>query len=318
MTSTATSAATKRGFDFARGNLFNCDPDKDICLIGGAAVLAGHERGELDNADTKHALYDVRLEVGLDDEFIRNIDAFGVITPIQITRLAELGDVAVVVAGRRRVRAARVVNRQRAKVGQPLLKVPCVVRRASEVGLLGAMISENEAREDDTPMARLEKLKRYMERGVPIETAAIAFGVKTDTAKGWLAFDDHAAPELRKLLREDRITFYAAATIARRGDHDAQRAALAEAGATATVAPADPEAPAKKPRRINHSKVIKNVTVRDLRRMLDALREMPHPNANAETLAWWDGVADAFSFALGDGDKPNGRLAKVLADTRKP
>ena len=330
---TTTTNASKRGLDLARGNLFMADPITELCIVGGADTLGIDESSDLDtDTDKTHALYDPRLKTPLDPDFVRNIDAFGIITPVVITRIGEL---VCVVAGRRRVRGARAVNRNRKATGQPLIKVPCVLRRTAETGLLGAMIAENEGREDDAPLAKLEKLKRYMERGVTIEDAAVAFSVKLETAKGWLAFDDHAVPELRKMLADDRITFYAALRIARLKDPDKQRAAIADAtsghgiaGAVLTEDDGDESdaTPATNGKRIGYSKASNSakkgrgksetISHREMKRMLDAVREMPHPNANEKTLAWWEGVEDALVFVLGADGEVDDRLAKILADGR--
>lgn len=319
----------KRAFDFARGNLWLCDPTDDLCIVGGADVLEGDEVGALDTeADETNPLYDERIRVELAEEFVRNIDAFGIITPIVI---AKVGDLACVVAGRQRVRAARVVNCRRQRSGQKPITVPCQMRRANDVGLMGAMISENEQRFNDGPLAKLEKFKRFMERGVSVDDAALAFGIKPDTAKGWLSFDDHASARLKKLVADEKITFYAALRIARLKDVAKQDAAIDDAFDGGTPEDdGDDEADegaggnGKPRKKVSYSKANKSakktrhghdndgVGTRDLKKVLAVVVAMPHPNASKETLAWWSGVEAAMRFVLGTEGDVDERLAKAL------
>src|SRR5215831_11908619 len=93
-----TATNNRRAFDFARGNLWSIDP-MDLCIIGGKRLPAD-ERGPLDTDDgVEHDLYDERVGERLTEEFVNNVDAHGVDTPIIIVKL---GDVATVIAGRKR------------------------------------------------------------------------------------------------------------------------------------------------------------------------------------------------------------------------
>ena len=138
-----TTTKHRRSFDFSRGNLWSIDPN-ELCIIGGN-VLSEEEHGPLDTADgPEHDLFDERVSEALTEEFVNSIDAHGVDTPILIVRVEnpDTGDVtAVVIAGRKRVRAARVVNKRRKKRGEPLIKVDCKLKRAAGSALLAAMIN---------------------------------------------------------------------------------------------------------------------------------------------------------------------------------
>jgi hypothetical protein len=215
---------SKKGFDFARNSIYSVDPF-DIVIIGGRG-LPKEQASDDDTGDgPEHELYDLRTLEDISEEFINNIDAYGVMTPISITKI---DGQAVVVAGRQRVKAARAVNLRRAARGEAALKVECkVVKPPKAAGLMGAMIAENEARRDDSLLAKIEKLKAFMARGVSLEDAARTFCIQTQTAKRWLSFDENATKEVVKAVEAGQISTSAAIQVARVKDPEEQRQALA-------------------------------------------------------------------------------------------
>lgn len=290
-----TATPNRRAFDFARGNLWSIDPS-EICIIGGRALPAD-ERGPLDtDHGPEHDLYDARIEEALTEEFVNNIDAHGVDTPIIIVKL---DDVATVVAGRKRVRAARIVNLRRKKKGEPLIKVDCKLKRVEGAGAVGAMIRENEARTDDGILTKIDKLKRLMDRGVSVEDAAIEFNVKGITVKGWLAFEDNATAETKAAARAGRLSASAAAELARIPDPDAQREKLAlmigsGEKVSARVARAASRMARGKATRISDAKTQK--------KLLHVVQSMAHPNVSEKTAAWWEGGEEMLKLVLGRED----------------
>lgn len=300
--------SSKRSFDFARNTMWTIDPD-DLCIIGGKKLLAP-ERGSLDTDDgEEHELYDPRILVPLAEEFVLNIDAHGVDTPILI---AKIDDVAVVVAGKTRVRAARVVNRRRKGKGEPPLKVDCKIKRADATRLLGAMIVENENRRDDDVPAKLDKLKKLMGRGVSVEDCAIVFGVGVPTVKGWLAFEDNATAETKKAAAAGRLSHTAAATLARIKDPNEQRKALEDMLSTEGRTSRRTAQIAAK--RVDAKKVTGITDKRTQRRLLDVVQNTSHGNAGERTLAWWQGVEDALKLVTGEADV-DARLVGKLDET---
>lgn len=214
---------SKRAFDFSRGNMWTADPN-ELVIIGGA-ILGDTERGPHDTADgPEHMLYDRRIEKPLDEAFILNIDAHGVLEPVLVTKI---NDRPVIVAGRRRVRGARAANQRRAQRGEPLIKVEFKMARQKGNGLLGAMRSENEAREDDSPLAKLENIKEMLARGVSQEDVAVNFCLSPEYVAQLLNFDNVATDEVKAALQSGRMSLRAAAELARVKDPDKQRAALA-------------------------------------------------------------------------------------------
>jgi transposase len=282
-----------RSFDFARGNLWSIDPD-DLCVVGGKR-LPPDERGPLDTDDgPEHDLYDERVAEPLTEEFVNNVDAHGVDTPVLIVKL---GDVATVVAGRKRVRAARVVNDRRKKRGEPPIKVDAKLKRASGSGLLAAMITENEARTSDGILTKIEKLKRLMNRGVSPEDAAIHFSVSTSTVKGWLAFEDHATTETKAAARAGRLSASAAAELAKVADPDKQREKLAQVVGTGEKVSARAARAASRVARGKGAGVSDKLT---LKKLLHVIQNANH--TSTKSASWWESAEEMLKLVIGAPD----------------
>ncbi len=311
------ATTSKKAFDLSRDSIYVAEPITELCLVGGQNPefkLPEDQWGDLDTeADDTHALYDERLSLPLSEEFIANIDAYGVLVPILI---AKVDGLACVVAGRQRVRAARVVNRRRKARGEPLIKIRCAVRRSNDSGLLGAMIVENEARMDDAVETKISKLRRLLDRGVSEADAAITFGCSQATIRGYLAYDDHATDSVKKAVESGRISQTAAAHVVKLKDPEKQQAALdvllsqpagsklsRRAAKTAAKRVAKPESTAE------------NMTRREQKRFIDFVQGLPHPNASEKTLAWWQGVEDALKLVVGS-EGVDERLTATLAKFR--
>lgn len=282
----------RRSFDFARGNLWSIDP-QELCIIGGA-ILPDAERGPLDTDDGKeHELFDERLGDMLTEEFVNSIDAHGVDTPVLIVKL---NDTATVVAGRKRVRAARIVNIRRKKRGEPLLKVDCKLKRTSGAGLLAAMITENEARTDDGLLTKIDKLKRLLVRGVSEEDAAIHFNVGVPTIKGWLAFEDNATAATKEAARKGRLAASAAAELAKITDPDKQNQKLAQmistGGKVSTRAARDAS-------RAERGKAVGVGDKKTQKRLLHVVQSASHSNVSEKIAAWWEGAEEMLKLVLG-------------------
>ena len=303
----STNKNNRRGFDFARGNLWSVDP-MELCVIGGK-VLFADECGPLDTDDgPDHDLYDERVNEMLAEEFINSIDAHGVDTPILIVKL---NDVATVIAGRKRVRAARIVNLRRKSRGEPPIKIDCKLKRTSGVGLLAAMITENEGRTDDKMLTKIEKLKRLMGRGVSIEDAAIHFCVGLPVVKGWLAFEDNATAETKAAARAGRLSASAGAELAKITNPDAQREKLASMLSSGGKVSARTARSASRTARGKTADVADKTTQKKL---LSVVQGTSHPKVSEKTAAWWEGAEEMLKLILGvtDVDK---RLQEKLAET---
>lgn len=321
-------SAAKKQPTATRTVMYQAAPE-DLCIIGGRS-LPKAEQGRYDTElDESHALHDARLAQPLLPEFINNIDAHGVDTPILATTLE---GVLTVVAGRSRVRAARLVNQRRRSRGEPLLKIDCKIKRGPAVVLMGAMITENEARRDDDMLAKLAKLKSFMNRGVSLADAALSFNVTVNVAKSWLALDDHATKATRKALANGRISASAALALAKTRDpvlqqkaldvllnhapaskgsaRNAKRAVSAARTGQTVLAPIPGPAPALPATTLTHA----NLTT-----FLAAVQAAPHPShSSPAALAWWDGVEEALQCLVvdGEGAEVDARLAALWRGIR--
>ena len=304
--------ANRRAFDFARGNLWSIDPN-DLCIIGGACLPAS-ERGPLDTDDgLEHDLYDERVSEALTEEFVNNVDAHGVDTPVLIVKL---GDVATVIAGRKRVRAARVVNARRKKAGEPPIKVDCKLKRATGSGLLAAMITENEARTDDGLLTKIEKLKRLLNRGVSVEDAAVHFSVSVATVKGWLAFEDHATAETKAAARGGRLSASAAAELTKIADPDKQREKLAEMIGSVGSGEKVSARAARAASRVARGKGAGVGDKRTQKKLLHVVQSASHPNIGEKGAAFWTGAEEMLKLLLGEKDvdsRLQGKLDETIA-----
>lgn len=312
-----TATKKKQAFDASRNSMYSFDPT-ELCIVGGKC-LPKDEQGPNDTEeDEDNPLYDVRLHEALTPEFVNNIYAVGVDTPIIITKTDAL---AAVVVGRSRVRAARLANKRRIEKGEPLIKVDCKIKRDSDVGLMGTMISENEARRDDDVMTKISKLKRLMNKGVSPEDAAIRFNVTLPTVKTWLAFDDNAITATKKAVETGKVSVSAAMTLARIKEPEKQKEALDELMTHVQAGGRSSPRAAKIAAAGTGSNVITGVTdKRTLKKLLDAVQNTPHPhNSSDKTLAWWEGAEDMLKIVIGEKDvdeRLKAILKQVYADAK--
>jgi ParB family chromosome partitioning protein len=134
-------------------------------------------------------MYDKRVEEPVDDLFVANIEFYGIIQPIVVRKNTETGKTEVL-AGRRRVRAARLVNQKKRRRGESPLRVPAVVRRSDPAKSLGIILSENEGRKADSASNRADKASRMLEMGATEEEVALALFCSPATVKNLLALKD--------------------------------------------------------------------------------------------------------------------------------
>ena len=177
----------KKLIEAPRGNIFMLEPDKLVLVT-----------------DTASALYDERVHLDPSESMILNIMEFGIIEPVIIRKNSEDGKLEVV-AGRQRVKAVIEANKRLKKQGAEQWRVPCIARRGEASALMGVMISENEARIEDTPLGRAKKLARYLDLGRTNEEAARTFCISTASVKNLLALLD-APKEIRNAVQNGKIS----------------------------------------------------------------------------------------------------------------
>jgi ParB family transcriptional regulator, chromosome partitioning protein len=153
----------------------------------------------------EHVLYDKRVELPVDEALVESIMAVGILQPIGIHKDTESGEI-LVVWGRQRVKAALEANKRLKKQKCEPVLVPCVVRRGNEgAELLGLSITENELRQNDTPLGRAEKMRRLLEMGRSETQLATTFGVTTATVKNTLALLE-ATADVRRAVDTGKLS----------------------------------------------------------------------------------------------------------------
>jgi hypothetical protein len=321
---TIKKATTKKAFDLSRDSVYTADPIADLRICGGSGILPEDQSGDLDTAPGPDlAVRDrKRLARPLKEGFLANIGRDGVRTPIII---AKIDDVPVVIDGKSRVRAARAENRRRVSLGQsPLIKVRCVMQRdVSQLAIMGAMISSNNARQDDDLTDQIEKLKIYLAAGASEADAAISFSVKQSTIRTWLDYDDHAVDELKELAKGGTVKASTAMELAKIKDPDEQRAAVGKLIAT----PGNQQQSARAARALRHGANGTPVALdrRSQKLLLAHVSELLgseeiHEKYEVDDLVseeeFWRGVRSALALVTGSGDAEK-RLTDALALAKK-
>lgn len=160
--------------------------------------------------DEKSSIYDERVHLPVDESLVLNImfapDGVpqGVLEPITVIRNSETGKVEVAI-GRQRVKAAREANRRLKKAGLEPVRVPAMIARAQTHRAMGMLISENEHRQDDTPLGRAKKAQRYLDLGRDEAEVATLFGISQSSVKNLLSLLD-APAAVRHAVEAGKIT----------------------------------------------------------------------------------------------------------------
>lgn len=160
--------------------------------------------------DEKSPLYDERVHLPVNEALVANMlfdpDGVpqGVLEPITVIRNPESGKIEVVV-GRQRVKAAREANKRLRKQGLEPIRVPAMIQRANPYRAMGILISENEHRQDDTPLGKAKKAQRYLDLGRDESEIATLFGISKASVKNLLALLD-APAAVRNAVDSGKIT----------------------------------------------------------------------------------------------------------------
>lgn len=171
----------------------------------------------------EHPLYDERALSQPSDAMVKNIMKVGVLQNITCVKQ---GDKNVVVAGRRRVRAAREANRILEERGEVPIRVQVRFTRGTDAELTGIMIAENEIREDDDPLAKAKKAEGLRRRNMSDEDIGAYFGKTPQTIATWIKVLD-TVREVQEAVQSRKISVSAAATLSGMAGVE-QRLALSE------------------------------------------------------------------------------------------
>lgn len=246
--------------------------------------------------DPKHPLYDERVDLPLSETLIANILHHGrVLQSVSIRKNPETGKVEVV-AGRQRVRAVREINRRKKenkafaeKWGKDPMRVPAVVERSRESDLMDVMVSENEQRENDSPLVRAEKMRRLLDRGKTEAEIQVLFGVSSATVKNTLALLESSSA-VKKAVDSGRISVATAYKLAKLPAPE-QKEKVAQLLAEAPATPGKKNKKARKVREIvsGTSGVRSEAKIKELRAQVET-EEKIRENARLVALAVLDWV----------------------------
>lgn len=135
-----------------------------------------------------HYLYDAESnahDAESDEEMIANVRTVGILEPILFERD---GERKLVIDGRSRVRWARAAAKLQKKAGEPVLEVPCIVKRGSNAEMYGISRAANRRRPEDSPVSQAKQLQRMIDMlGGDEATAAVRLAIAQPKAKKLLA-----------------------------------------------------------------------------------------------------------------------------------
>jgi ParB family chromosome partitioning protein len=162
--------------------------------------------------DPKHPLYDERVHMPTPQWLIDSIAAKGVRTAITIRKN---GDRLEVVVGRQRVRAARLVNKQRKAQGLKPIRIPAYLERGvDDKNLISDIITENEHRTPDEILVKASKAARAIRFGSSIGEVAKDFRVTPETVENWLKLLD-LHPKISAAVARGEVKYTVAMRLAR-------------------------------------------------------------------------------------------------------
>lgn len=228
MTKAKAKAAKKsdHGAGVRGGEMFKFDPYKYI-IIG------------LDTKDgPEHPLYDERIRLPVPDGLVKNIAYYGVLKPVIFERIPGDDERVLVIDGRQRIRAARMVlDRQRA-AGEVEIAVRGIPQKGDGARMLGIARAAN-IHQSDGAMTNARNAQRMLDiNGGDAEAVAIAFGVTKHTLeREWLPLLGLTTRGI-KAVESGAMSPTAGARLARlpKDEQDAKLAEITAGGAKPTAA----------------------------------------------------------------------------------
>jgi hypothetical protein len=310
------AVTTKKAFDLPRDSVYAADPIAELRICGAKGVVPADEAGDLDTPPGPDIpVKDLRrLRKALNPLFKENVDKRKSHTPIVI---AKIDDVATVLEGKRRVRAARASNRKRMKDGRPLIKIRCVMQRdVTPLAIMATVISGNNAREDDVLSDKIEKLLAFLEMGASEEDAAVEFNVGVDRIRDWLDYNDRATDRVKAAVDDGKIPASTGLELAKIKDVDKQHATLDKLLAGTGVRDRSARAARALAQGANNRPT---ATDRKSQRLLLAYLQKPGSDLGRTRTStdeeFWRGVVEALKVVTGQ-EAADPRVTRALAEAR--
>ena len=141
--------------------------------------------------DEAHPLYDPRVHLPIDEDFLEDIRTHGVMNPVEVRKngLDDNGKPLLqIVVGRRRTTHARELNRRLVAEGGSPLKIPVIVVSGSDQDMLLRAISENAHRKDEGVYSRAFKARSAIQCGATKDAVRKALKCAPNTLDDLLDF----------------------------------------------------------------------------------------------------------------------------------
>ncbi len=207
--------------------------------------------------DPAHLLFDERVSDKMDEAFILSIKTRGVIEPILVRKNKD--GQPEVIDGRQRTRAAREANKRLIAEGEPIKLVKVVAMVGTDQQLSDAVIVTNEARRNDSPLVRANKIQRFIGSGRDEASAAEVFCCPVSSIRQSLKLLE-TRPELKKAVESGKMSVSAAVRAEKLGDDEVAALVAAPETTVADVAKIERETRGDK----------KLPTKKELKALLDA------------------------------------------------
>ncbi len=174
-------------------------------------TIIGHDTDHKSVVD--HPQWDPRSSLPVDESMVLNVLELGIIQPVRCITTGK-GETLkrLVIAGRQRVKAARIANERLAQAGSELrITVPVMFEQGSDEGrTFSVRISENEIRKDDSVLIKAKNAVDMANRfGKNQAEIAVVFGVSKQTISQWFKLNA-LMPEIKEAVAHGKITSSAA------------------------------------------------------------------------------------------------------------
>jgi len=187
--------------------------------------------------DPKHPLYDGlgKDGQGIAEDMILNVMAHGILQPILARKAGEKDGrpVIEVIAGRDRVRAARLANARLKKQGSVQIRVPVILKRGDDSKLFGMMLSENIHRKELSPLYKATQMQRYLDFGASEKDVMRDLKISSGTVRNYKALLELSTP-VKKAVDSFQISAEAAIELSKLPHSDQPKALeeMVKSGAT--------------------------------------------------------------------------------------
>lgn len=190
--------------DAKREQYWNVDPSRPI-IIG------------WDTEDgPEHPHWDERASWDVDEDMAMDMANQGVLQPVTVRKDGRGPDAPLlVVLGRQRVKAARRANEILKDLGQPPIKLPCIIVGSDDKQVVLMGLAENAHRQDNDPVTKARALQRAVQvNKIPIAEACQAMGgISVQTGQQWLKYFT-LDKVCQKAVEDEKISFTAVVELA--------------------------------------------------------------------------------------------------------